>query len=427
MKPDQQHPAGATAASNGAGPQVASRAWHRFKAGSEIPSPPQPRSSTEAQDADTRARRWHAPAGKKRPRRVWREHATVRAADLASGAIWHSSRTDGPSSASAGWAADADADVALRSRLNRAVDAAEGRSFSPWTRRARLERAIGCLDSAEVLLLQRASPAWLTGQLPRIHAHVRAHLPPGDPERLAVEAVVAARARDVAGAPDAAEMPAPLTDTERSALLSAIGAASAAARREHIRLRSFRNIVVMTTVALTLLAGGFALLGYRNASWTPLCFAPQGMETVVCPTTSADLPNDEVTDVPPTVAETARTVADTAEGHDVAVVMLVGLGAAAVTGAVTLRSIRGTSTPYAVPTALIALKLPTGALTAFFGLLLINGGFIPGLSALDTSGQILAWAVVFGAAQHLVTRLVDRKAQDVLDSVGSTPMTADKE
>jgi hypothetical protein len=34
---------------------------------------------------------------------------------------------------------------------------------------------------------------------------------------------------------------------------------------------------------------------------------------------------------------------------------------------------------------------------------------------------------VFGAAQQLVTGLVDTKAQSVLDSVGSTPMTAARE
>ena len=42
---------------------------------------------------------------------------------------------------------------------------------------------------------------------------------------------------------------------------------------------------------------------------------------------------------------------------------------------------------------------------------------MPGLSALDTSAQILAWALVFGYAQQLFTRLVDRQGQTVLDSV----------
>jgi hypothetical protein len=34
---------------------------------------------------------------------------------------------------------------------------------------------------------------------------------------------------------------------------------------------------------------------------------------------------------------------------------------------------------------------------------------------------------VFGAAQQLITGLVDKKAQSVPESVGSTPMTADHE
>ena len=120
-------------------------------------------------------------------------------------------------------------------------------------------------------------------------------------------------------------------------------------------------------------------------------------------------------------------IAGTASSADATVVMLVGLAGAAVTGAAALRQLRGTSTPFAVPTTMLLLKLPTGALTALLGLILLHGEFVPGLSALDTSGQILAWALVFGAAQQLVTGLVDKKAQSVLDSVGSAPMTAEKE
>jgi hypothetical protein len=50
--------------------------------------------------------------------------------------------------------------------------------------------------------------------------------------------------------------------------------------------------------------------------------------------------------------------------------------------------------------------------------MLMRGQFVPGLSALDTSAQILAWAVVFGYAQQLFTGLVDAQAQTVLDDVG---------
>jgi hypothetical protein len=97
---------------------------------------------------------------------------------------------------------------------------------------------------------------------------------------------------------------------------------------------------------------------------------------------------------------------------------VVGLVAAAVAAAAALRQINGTSTPFAVPVALAVLKLPTGALTAVLGLLLMRGQFVPGLSNLDTSAQIVAWAVVFGYAQQLFTRLVDERGQAVLQAVG---------
>jgi hypothetical protein len=47
----------------------------------------------------------------------------------------------------------------------------------------------------------------------------------------------------------------------------------------------------------------------------------------------------------------------------------------------------------------------------------VGGQFFPDLTALDTSAQILAWALVFGYAQQLFTRLVDAQADTVLSSV----------
>ena len=65
------------------------------------------------------------------------------------------------------------------------------------------------------------------------------------------------------------------------------------------------------------------------------------------------------------------------------------------------------------------MKLPAGALTAIVGLVLVHGEFVPGLSELDSQGQILAYAVVLGVAQHLFTRFVDRRAETVLNSLPS--------
>ena len=64
---------------------------------------------------------------------------------------------------------------------------------------------------------------------------------------------------------------------------------------------------------------------------------------------------------------------------------------AIVTSVLALRNVRGTSTPYGLAVALALVKVPLGALAAVLGLLLMSGGLIPRLSALDSSAQILAW------------------------------------
>ena len=206
----------------------------------------------------------------------------------------------------------------------------------------------------------------------------------------------------------------------------------------------------------------------------PLCFAPEenDLTKIVCPTqesdpfrqrdapsaegltstadttpativgTQPDEPATEDTETgttPPDEPATQDTATDTAPPDDtttnngvrdidevltetvgrgnIALVELIGVTAAALAAANAIRRVRGSSEPYGVPIALALLKLPTGAVTAFLGLLLMRGGFVPGLSALDTSAQILAWAIIFGYAQQLFTRLVDEKAHSVLEAV----------
>ncbi|MGR2751841.1 hypothetical protein ACUY4T_03090 [Agromyces arachidis] len=64
----------------------------------------------------------------------------------------------------------------------------------------------------------------------------------------------------------------------------------------------------------------------------------------------------------------------------------------------------------------LIVKLPIGAVIAVVGVLLLK--IIPGFEVSDR-GQIAAYAVLFGVAQETVTRLIDRRAQSVLDSVSS--------
>ena len=170
---------------------------------------------------------------------------------------------------------------------------------------------------------------------------------------------------------------------------------------------------------MLLLAIGLIVLGIVHPTAVPLCFAPQeGDEvTIVCPTEQSGPIDAARDDGTVTATEINLKTDQTVSRVDIATVAIVGSAAAGVATATAIRRMRGSSEPYGVPIALAVLKLPTGAVTAVLGLVLMRGGFVPGLSALDTSAQILAWAAIFGYAQQLFTRLVDQQAHNVLDSV----------
>ena len=294
-----------------------------------------------------------------------------------------------------------------------------------------IERAQSNLDAAEAQLLNLVPASYILGQMPCLLRHVQCHLPSTDPARQEFERI----ARKLGINDPDRSLPQNSNDekskdrentveAERGQIVTAVRAASSAALRERVRLRNFRNVVVATTVLMALLAIGVAVTGFLRPTLIPLCFAPEasGQAMVVCPT--AQSPSFSTTPAKNTQPGTQVEDIDdftkkTVSPEDLLVVELVGLTAAAVAAAAAIRRIKGSSERHSLPVALAALKLPTGAVTAFLGLLLMRGQFVPGLSALDTSAQILAWALVFGYAQQLFTRLVDQQGQTVLNNVRS--------
>jgi hypothetical protein len=178
----------------------------------------------------------------------------------------------------------------------------------------------------------------------------------------------------------------------------------------YAQVRNFRNILSIGTVVLTLLVVAVCIVGALWPGAVPLCFQPSNTVATSQPPTTGG----ESFVCPSTTGYAARPT-----GGDVSIVALMGLLGGALSATFTIQKLRGTSTPYGVPVALSILKLPAGALTATTGLVLLYGKFVPGLSELDSQGQILAYAIVFGIAQHLVTRFVDQKAEAVLGSVPS--------
>jgi hypothetical protein len=291
-----------------------------------------------------------------------------------------------------------------------------------------IERAMSNLDAAEAHLLNLAPADYIYGQMPCLLRHVRCHLPPTDPARQEFERIAQRLGIKDPDHPLVQNPKGPtlaekeeIVEDERGKIVTTVRAASSAALREHVRLRSFRNVVVVTSLAMAVLAIGVAITGLLRPTLIPLCFAPQeaGKTTVVCPTAESlpFVPTGEPEQKGVPTNDIDFVVELTAKPLDLTVVELVGLTAAAIATAAAIRRIKGSSERYGLPVALAALKLPTGAITAFLGLLLMRGQFVPGLTALDTSAQILAWALVFGYAQQLFTRLVDQQGQTVLDNV----------
>lgn len=350
-------------------------------------------------------------------RASWREHALTGASEQRFLAIWFRAHTEEP-----------DADVAdttlavVNRHLEAAERAAEGRHPHWWTRTAArysgadVERAMTHLDAAMATLLRLAPTSYLQGQLPSVVALTRNHLPVDDLRRIQVERLFE-RPRDT-----------PLLPHEREELIAAFHAARSAGRREIMRVRSFRAIVLVTTLLLTLALAAIIALGVTRPDVVALCFQPG--DAVVCPTQQASLDGGSAGagtaaagSSAATAAEVDRLIRATASPWDVPLIALVGLLAAALASAAAIRGVEGTSTPYSLPVELGMLKLPTGALTALLGVLLMRGQFVPGLSALDTPEQIVAWAIVFGYSQQILTRFVDQRGQTVLSNVraGSRP------
>ena len=120
-----------------------------------------------------------------------------------------------------------------------------------------------------------------------------------------------------------------IIEQERGKIVTIVRGASSAALRDQLRLRSFRNILVVTIIGLIVLAIGLAIFGRFYPTRVPLCFQPSldsGGSVVVCPTAySTPLPPGQ---------QPGRTlnlrIAEAAKPWDHLTVELIGLIAAAV-------------------------------------------------------------------------------------------------
>ena len=200
---------------------------------------------------------------------AWREGTLTRAKELEALAAWVRSRNRSDN--------DEILDAAIGCHLRAAREAATVEPLNPRRRfkifrnGPLIERAASNLDAAEAHILNVAPADYVLGQMPCLLRHVQVHLPATDPGRQEFERI----ARSVGvGDPDRPTTPTRTNgkpdherrdreqriDDDRGKIVTAVRAASSAALRERVRLRSFRNIVVVTAALMALLAIGVALL-----------------------------------------------------------------------------------------------------------------------------------------------------------------------
>jgi hypothetical protein len=247
------------------------------------------------------------------------------------------------------------------------------------------------LHAADVFLVDLLPDEQIQVLVPSVVARATAALTPGDPRRAAIEQLP--------------QQVAELRPGYRTAVQQAMRIGYDASDRTHVRVRNFRNMLFASAALLLVLLGALVLLVARSPEAMPLCFTP-GNTSVATTTAAAE----------------AQTVCPSGDGKhpsggDVVIVAGLGLLGGALAAAFSIRNVRGTSTPYDVPIALALLKPPLGALTAVSSILLLGGNFVPGLSELDSQRQILAYALVFGYAQQLISRLIDNQADLIMKNL----------
>jgi hypothetical protein len=248
------------------------------------------------------------------------------------------------------------------------------RRLSSWWNGSDVDQAWAALHLAGQALLEIEAPEVVKAQVGDIAASVLTSLAVGDirvKDYLATLKLLAPADRD-------------LTEADREQLRAIRQACDSSSDGGHADARAYRNTLILLggllSVALGLIAGlAFVDESFRSA------FAPAN---------------------------------HTASRWFVLELELVA-SLAGVTGALlSLSNYSGFQSTYGLPLVQAFLKGGTGAATGLLGVALVQSGIVSSVKAVPDSG-VFAIAVVFGYAQYLFTRLVDRQAKTVLDSASS--------
>jgi len=311
-------------------------------------------------------------------RRVWVQHVAVEADRLQ---LQVEAARRGQLTAQQAAVADGVMELIENARSAALGDNPRPRRIPNWWRGALVEASYLNLHAARAQIVDLYDLNDLRAEIPVAVAKARETLNRDDPRRVTAEHVL-----------QTPDLPA---EQLRPVVRRLISDSYEKGDREHAQLRSFRNILLIAAVSMFVLVAITVGVVAWKPDWMPLCFTAG--DNTACPTSFGPKAH--------------------AEWPDILMVALLGALGGALTASLSIRNLKGTSTPYDVPVALAMLKVPLGAFTAMLALVAIRGSFVPGLSSLDSQEQILAYALAFGFAQQALSRVLDQRAQTLLEGL----------
>jgi hypothetical protein len=243
------------------------------------------------------------------------------------------------------------------------------------------------VHAAEAALLPLLTRKQFWAELPRIQRSIHDYLSEDDPRRAWVDRCLMGRMQRC-GWRSCHPIRHGITARERARLTSALRWAYYVNSIDRGRLWSFQRMLMRTAGALGMVLVALALVqGYVWPDTLSVCFFNSEGGNV-CPSG----PKPKV--------------------GDIAVVEVVGLVGGTLAAVRAIASSRRVVDPYAVHVAQALLKAAAGGVTAVLGIMLLSA------SNLQVSNpvQILAFAVVFGYSQELVTHIISTKEEALLNS-----------
>ncbi|RSM86921.1 hypothetical protein DMH04_11750 [Kibdelosporangium aridum] len=261
-------------------------------------------------------------------------------------------------------------DAALRSADNK-----WWRSGASWWSGWHIERAWRALHEAEIYLA--AADPDLPSRLPGLRARVRMYLEEGDPRRSAIER----------------------ENPDRATVVDAMRAAFDASDDAHAAARALRNKLIVISIALFVLNTALGLVGLLKPGLVPTCMPPNlAAPQLLCPTGGR-----------------------AATGWDVWMVQLFGALGATISVVLLLIRRRPDLSPYVLIGYQALVKILLGAALSVVGLLALGAGLVSGIIYVGSQAALLLWAVLFGYAQQVGTRLLDNYADRLMDEVRPLP------